>query len=106
MRYICIPFKKVPLTKHNIFRRDGHKCGYCGSKRELTLDHILPKSRGGGNTWKNLITCCKTCNGKKNDMTPSEASMELLVTPYAPTMIQFIDKINNDPRSSWSKYLK
>lgn len=106
VRYISVPFKKIPLTRHNIYRRDGYACGYCGSKKDLTLDHILPKSRGGKNTWKNLVTCCKTCNNKKDNMTPEEADMKLLVNVYVPTMIQFIDRINKSSNQTWSKYLK
>ena len=104
IRYVYIPFKKVPLTRHNIFRRDGHKCGYCSSKKDLTLDHILPKSRGGGNTWKNLVTCCKKCNNAKDDKTPEEAGMKLLVKVYQPTFLQFIDGMNTNHRAKWSEY--
>jgi 5-methylcytosine-specific restriction endonuclease McrA len=106
VRYISVPFKKVPLTRHNIYRRDGYTCGYCGSNKDLTLDHILPKSRGGKNTWKNLVTCCKSCNNNKDNMTPEEADMKLLVNIYAPTMIQFIERINKSSNQTWSKYLK
>lgn len=106
IRYVYIPFKKVPLTRQNIFRRDGHKCGYCESKRDLTLDHIMPKSRGGGNTWENLVTCCKRCNNKKDDRTPEEAGMKLLVDVGRPTFLQFIDGMSNKSRSTWSEYLR
>jgi len=106
VRYVYIPFKKVPLSRQNIFRRDGHKCGYCSSKKDLTLDHILPKSRGGKNTWTNLVTCCKKCNNKKDDQTPKEAGMKLLVEVVRPSMLQFIDSMNNSTRASWSQYLR
>ena len=85
LRYIYLPYRQVNLTKQNIFKRDGHKCGYCESKENLTLDHILPRSRGGGNSWENLVTCCTRCNGKKDDRTPAEAGMKLRVVPHAPT---------------------
>lgn len=106
LRYVYVPYKKVPLTRHNIFRRDGHKCGYCESTKDLTLDHILPKSRGGGNTWKNLVTCCKRCNNKKDNQTPEEAGMKLLVEVYRPTFMEFIDKMRPGQRATWSEYFK
>ena len=61
-RYVNVPFKSVEMTRSNIIRRDGGKCGYCGSKINLTLDHILPKSRGGKSNWQNLVTACSKCN--------------------------------------------
>lgn len=105
IRFVYIPFKKVPLSRQNIFRRDGHKCGYCKSDKDLTIDHIFPKSRGGDNSWKNLVTCCKKCNNKKDDMTPKEAGMKLLVSAYRPTFSQFIDGMNTGQRATWSEYL-
>lgn len=104
IRYVYVPYKKVPLTRQNVFRRDGHKCGYCESKIDLTIDHIIPKSRGGENTWKNLVTCCRKCNNKKDNRTPNEASMVLLVKPHRPTFKQFIDVMTCDNRSSWIEY--
>jgi 5-methylcytosine-specific restriction endonuclease McrA len=105
IRYVYIPFKKVPLSRQNIFRRDGHKCGYCESTKDLTLDHIYPKSRGGGNTWKNLVTCCKSCNNKKDNRTPKEAGMDLLVKAYTPTFRQIVDGMTGGNVKAWSAYL-
>lgn len=106
IRFIYIPYKKVPLSRYNIYRRDGHKCGYCESTSNLTLDHIVPKSRGGKNTWRNLITCCQSCNSKKDNRTAREAGMKLLVKPYRPSFVQFIDKMNAGNRATWSEYFK
>ena len=105
IRFVYIPFKKVPLSRQNIFRRDGHKCGYCTSTKDLTIDHIHPKSRGGSNTWKNLVTCCRKCNVKKDNKTTKEAGMHLLVTAYRPTFTQFVDGMTNGNRATWSEYL-
>ena len=66
---------KVPFTKKNVLIRDGFKCQYCGSSQELTIDHIIPSSRGGKNTFENCIAACKPCNNKKNNRTPREAHM-------------------------------
>ena len=105
IRYIYLPYKKVPLSRYNIFRRDGYRCVYCNTKEDLTLDHVLPKSRGGGNTWKNLVTCCKICNLKKDNKTPEEANMSMSIKPYAPTYIEFIERMNGVIKEEWKKFL-
>lgn len=73
---------KEVVSRHDIYYRDNHKCGYCGKELfrngAATLDHILPKSRGGKHTKSNLITCCKPCNNKKGNRTPAEAGMKML----------------------------
>jgi len=66
-KYVDIPHKDAPLTRQNIYKRDNNTCVYCGSGSDLTLDHVTPQSRGGKNTWKNLVTACKTCNHEKSD---------------------------------------
>jgi 5-methylcytosine-specific restriction endonuclease McrA len=81
---------KVPFTKKNVFVRDKFKCGYCGSNQNLTVDHIIPTSRGGKNNFDNCITACRPCNNKKDRRTPSEAKMYLSHQPYAPTISEFI----------------
>jgi len=76
-----------PLTNKSLFIRDRNLCGYCGNafhRSELTRDHVLPKSKGGKDSWTNLVTACKGCNHKKADRTPSLASMPLLYVPYVP----------------------
>lgn len=105
IRFVYIPFKKVPLSRQNIYRRDGHACGYCGSKSNLTLDHVIPKSKGGGNTWQNLVTCCKKCNSTKDDRTPKQADMPLLVELYRPTFQQFAAGITGKGKNSWTDFL-
>ncbi|MFQ6392851.1 HNH endonuclease [Nocardia sp. KC 131] len=71
-------------TLAGVLRRDSHRCGYC-AERARTVDHIRPRSRGGPNTWSNLIACCAPCNTIKADRTPEEAGMRLLWQPRAPT---------------------
>lgn len=74
-------------TRSNIIWRDHNKCQYCTcdfTTSELTLDHVVPRSRGGKNTWTNLVACCKKCNQAKRDRTPEEAGMELLRKPLKP----------------------
>ncbi len=76
----------VPLNRRNIYHRDGSVCQYCGRKHpssELSLDHVMPRSRGGGDTWENLVCACTTCNARKADKTPPEAGMRLIRVPRA-----------------------
>jgi CRISPR/Cas system Type II protein with McrA/HNH and RuvC-like nuclease domain len=90
LKYIYLPYRKLNLSKPNIYKRDGHACVYCNSRENLTLDHVLPRSRGGGNTWENLVTCCSRCNSRKDNMTPEEAGMKLKVKPTMPTFSKLI----------------
>ncbi len=82
--YKHIPIRLHVMTRRNILIRDGNVCQYCGEKfksNELTLDHVIPKSRGGGKAWNNLVSCCGPCNRKKDNKTPQEAGMPLLHRP-------------------------
>lgn len=67
-------------SRPGVMRRDGHTCGYCGRRAE-TIDHVVPRSRGGRNTWTNTVACCNGCNQTKGDRTPAEAGMALRVAP-------------------------
>jgi 5-methylcytosine-specific restriction endonuclease McrA len=80
---------RVPYSKKNIMVRDGYKCVYCGSKDELTIDHMVPSSRGGKTSFENCVTACRSCNNKKNNRTPSEAKMFTSKIPHAPTISEF-----------------
>lgn len=86
-------YDQVPLTKRNVFKRDNFECVYCGSKRDLTLDHVIPKSKGGRDTWKNLVTACSPCNSAKNDLwgddLPDEfkVAMNVLYKPHGLLMM-------------------
>ena len=85
--YDRMPRTTVRLTRRNIFLRDGHTCQYCGrhaSPRELNLDHIHPRSRGGPMSWENVVCSCRVCNLKKGGRTPPEANMRLLRRPVRP----------------------
>ena len=80
----------VPYTKKNVMCRDNYKCVYCGSTKELlTIDHIIPISRGGETSFENCVTSCRVCNSKKKDRTPSEAKMFMSKIPHAPTISEF-----------------
>jgi 5-methylcytosine-specific restriction endonuclease McrA len=86
-RYDRSPRPTVRLTRRNLMLRDGHQCQYCAKRpplRDLNIDHILPRSRGGMDTWENLVTACRLCNLRKGWRTPDEAGMRLLHTPVRP----------------------
>jgi 5-methylcytosine-specific restriction endonuclease McrA len=79
-KYVKLPDRMYRPNRRNIFLRDNYSCAYCKKQlntEELSIDHILPKSRGGKDTWDNLVTACKTCNCAKGDRTPEEAGMEI-----------------------------
>ncbi len=79
------PRPTIPLTKREIFRRDGYICQYCGRPTARpTIDHVVPRQRGGGYTWENLVTACPECNQRKGNRTPEEAHMPLLRRPAPP----------------------
>jgi 5-methylcytosine-specific restriction endonuclease McrA len=77
-------WKVPPVNRREVLRRDRHSCQYCGSTRNLTLDHVIPRSKGGKHSWDNVVTACERCNSKKGDRTPEQAAMPLLRQPKAP----------------------
>jgi CRISPR/Cas system Type II protein with McrA/HNH and RuvC-like nuclease domain len=100
LNYIRYHIKTLKVNRNRIFKRDNHQCVYCGAKRDLTLDHVIPKSRGGKNDWFNLVTSCSKCNLKKANRTPEEAKMNMIQKPYAPTVINE----NKTLHSVWNEY--
>ena len=85
--------KSVPWSKHNVHIRDKYTCQYCKTvleKKQLTIDHVIPKDQGGKNSWENTVCSCFDCNNKKSNRTPSQAHMGLRKTPYKPTIMEFI----------------
>jgi CRISPR/Cas system Type II protein with McrA/HNH and RuvC-like nuclease domain len=91
-------------NRNRIYKRDGYECVYCGSHKNLTLDHVVPKSKGGTNDWTNLVTSCIKCNLKKADKTPEEARMTMKHKPHIPTLItqdNFIINLWNDYQKSF-----
>ncbi len=104
-KYVHIPYKGVILSRQNSFKRDGHHCQYCGSPYDLTLDHVMPRSRNGKSSWTNLVTACKSCNSKKGDLTPEEAQMPLKRAPFKPSFIMFLRDFNGRIENDWEIYL-
>ena len=104
LNYIKFNPKNIKVNRTRVYKRDNYECVYCGSKKQLTLDHVIPKSRGGANTWENLVTSCFKCNLKKADRTPEEARMVMSQKPFAPTIANenvTLSKIWNDFQKSF-----
>ncbi|MEU5210465.1 HNH endonuclease [Streptomyces sp. NPDC020742] len=84
-RYVRVPFRKrAPWSRRGVLVRDQHRCAYCG-RRATTVDHVMPRSRGGGDTWLNTVASCAEDNHRKADRTPEQAGMALLRRPFEPT---------------------
>jgi 5-methylcytosine-specific restriction endonuclease McrA len=104
--YIRLPYKKIVLSHKNILRRDGHLCQYCGKTESmLTVDHVVPKAKGGPDTWENLVAACVSCNNKKGDRTLHEAQMKLLRKPIRPNHVMFIRHFVGTVDDHWKPYL-
>lgn len=103
--YVNMPFHKVSLSRENVFKRDDHTCVYCGetNKRVLTIDHVIPQSKGGPNTWDNLVTACKKCNGEKSDLTLEEYG-RTIPKPARPHSLMLLKKVKHIPKV-WKPYL-
>lgn len=105
LSYAPVPYKGVMMNWQNIYKRDGHSCQYCGSRDNLTLDHVQPRSRGGKLSWTNLVTACRRCNSLKGDRTPEEANMPLLNQPYRPSFVVFLREFMKSDKN-WDAFLQ
>ena len=104
LNYVRFRPKTVKINRTRIFARDKYTCVYCGNKKNLTIDHILPKSRGGKNTWTNMITCCQSCNRQKGDKTPEEVGFKMNYKPIEPTIFSSI--IHENLENIWKDFQK
>lgn len=95
----------MPLTREHVYRRDGHRCVYCGNTQHLTLDHVIPKAKGGRTHWTNLVTACRACNAKKGDFSLEEAGMALAHPPYRPSFLMLLGHYAGPVQESWLPYL-
>lgn len=108
-QFVRVPYRPLPLTRRNLFQRDGHRCQYCGCTGEpLSIDHVLPRSRGGSDSWDNVITACLRCNVRKGNRTPREAGMAMLRPPYRPLSgpgFEVTRLIRSGRHHEWAKYV-
>ncbi len=96
------------MTRLEIFKRDKYICQYCGKEaKQLTLDHVIPRFRGGQHTWENVVSACASCNRRKAGRTPGEAGMKLINEPVKPrfTGLFYVPAQQTQIRNEWRKYL-
>lgn len=104
-KYAPLPYKSIVLSRRNILRRDHNRCMYCHSAESLTVDHVVPRSRGGDDSWENLVTACSVCNHRKGNRTPREAGMKLRCRPFRPTHITSLREFYGHVHETWKPYL-
>lgn len=107
LSYIKLPVSRIVSHKPSkamVYKRDENKCQYCGSTRHLTIDHVIPKSKGGSEDWTNLVVACSSCNTKKGDKLLSQTDMKLVKQPKAPYNTMHI-KLNKCGVEEWEEYI-
>ena len=107
VNYIRIPFAKIVAktpSRAMIYKRDNNKCQYCGATRSLTIDHVIPRSKGGQDTWDNLVVACASCNVKKGDKLLEQTNMKLARKPFTPyNKVQF--SLSGTKVPEWQEFL-
>lgn len=103
------PCENPAFTRFNLFLRDRFQCQYCGSSKDLTFDHVVPRSQGGRTTWENVATACAPCNLRKGGRTPKEAGLSLMQKPHRPSNWELQDHGRSYPpnhlHESWRDWL-
>lgn len=104
--YVKVPYmRRVPLTRNGVFARDGHRCQYCSGPAE-SLDHVVPRSRGGEHSWENVVACCRRCNIRKANKLPTEFPSKLARKPRAPSYHGWLfATLGASPDPRWRQYL-
>ena len=108
VHYVKLPHRRVPPTRPAVMLRDLDTCQYCGDMpgcHELTVDHVIPRSRGGVHSWQNLVTACKRCNQKKGSHTPDEAMMHLIRKPFEPSYVALVLLSNPVAAERWEQLM-
>jgi len=104
-RYVRVPHNRtVAVNRRTVFARDGHRCQYCGSSAE-SIDHVVPRSRGGLHAWDNVVAACRRCNTRKEDRLPHEAGLVLRRLPAAPRQRVWLLAMSGGARDEWAPYL-
>lgn len=109
IKFIRRPRPRVKLTRREVFIRDHHTCQYCGKRgSDLTIDHVIPRSRGGQHTWENVVAACRPCNHRKGGKSVAEARMELRNQPHEPRVGAYYAverRLDTAFREDWHKFL-
>lgn len=106
VQFVRVPHRAVaPLSRRNVFARDGGRCQYCGRPAE-NLDHVVPRSRGGTHSWENIVASCRACNARKEDRLPHECAMHPRRAPAAPHVHAAFVAVAGELASSWRPYLR
>src|SRR3712207_671196 len=105
-RYVRVPYRRpIPMTRTGVLRRDGRRCVYCG-RRADTIDHVVPRSRGGTHAWDNCVAACRTCNSRKADRLLDELGWTLAVKPTVPhRALGGVMVLAVEPHPSWEPWL-
>ena len=104
--YVKVPYKRTaPLSRRAVFARDQGRCQYCGRSAE-SIDHVVPRSKGGGHTWDNVVACCRRCNTYKGDRLLGSCGLELATAPKAPTQYVWVKVAAGTVPSAWTPYLE
>jgi 5-methylcytosine-specific restriction endonuclease McrA len=105
--YVRIPrdTHRRKITRRAVFARDNWTCQYCGSRSNLTVDHVIPRSKGGGSSWDNIVASCAPCNRRKGDLLPRQVGMRLLKKPRTPSATVFIHVASPTIPVAWQQYL-
>ena len=105
--YVRIPrdTHRRKITRRAVFARDDWTCQYCGARSQLTVDHVVPRSKGGGSTWDNIVASCAPCNRRKGDALPRQAGMRLNKQPRTPNPDVFIQVASPTIPAAWRQYL-
>lgn len=106
--YSRVPQTEVAFSRRNLYRRDEHRCQYCGRRGkggELSIDHVMPRSRGGPTSWENCVLACLRCNSRKADRTPAEVGLRLARQPKRPRWSPILDTLPAARPPSWSRFL-
>lgn len=103
--FVKVPFRRrAPLNRRGVFARDGHRCQYCGAAAE-SIDHVIPRSKGGPHTWENVVAACRPCNVRKGDRLLSMTAMQLRRPPVAPRESTWVAVAMGVIPSLWEPYL-
>ena len=104
--YVHLKYKDIVLNRRNILKRDDYRCQYCAKQATpLTLDHIVPKNKGGKDSWENLVAACSKCNTRKGDTLLKHMDMKLLKKPRKPSKLFQLQTYVNEKQDNWKQYL-